>query len=39
MPEIVRRVVVLPAPLAPTIVTSSRSRTSSEIPFTAWIAP
>ena len=38
-PLIERRVVVFPAPLAPRSVTISPRRTSSEIPFSAWIAP
>jgi hypothetical protein len=38
-PLIARSVVVLPAPFEPSSVTISRSRTSSEIPFRAWIEP
>ena len=38
-PLIERSVVDLPAPLAPISVTISPSRTSSVIPFRAWIAP
>jgi len=39
MPEIVRRVVVLPAPLAPISVTISPGSTRSEIPLIAWMWP
>ena len=38
-PLIERSVVDLPAPFAPSSVTISPSRTSSEIPFSAWIEP
>ena len=38
-PEMVRMVVVLPAPLAPTSVTISPSLTVKEIPFNASIFP
>ena len=38
-PLIERSVVDLPAPFAPSSVTISPSRTSSEMPFSAWIAP
>jgi hypothetical protein len=38
-PLIERSVVDLPAPFAPISVTISPSRTSSEIPFSAWIGP
>ena len=38
-PLIERSVVDLPAPFAPISVTISPSRTSSEIPFSAWIEP
>jgi hypothetical protein len=38
-PEIVLRVVVLPAPLAPMSVTISPGSTSMLIPRSAWIAP
>ena len=38
-PLIERSVVDLPAPFAPSSVTISPSRTSSEIPLSAWIAP
>jgi hypothetical protein len=39
MPEIDRRVVDLPAPLAPMSVTISPSRTVIEMPFSASIDP
>ena len=38
-PEIVRRVVVFPAPFAPIRVTISPSLTVREMPFKAWITP
>ena len=38
-PEIARIIVVLPAPLAPSRVTSSPSRTTSETPCSASIRP
>ena len=38
-PLIERSVVDLPAPFAPISVTISPSRTSIEIPFSAWIEP
>ena len=38
-PEMVRRVVVLPAPLVPTRVTTWPSSTVKEIPFTARTRP
>ena len=38
-PEMVRRVVDLPAPLAPISVTISPSFTLKETPWSAWIAP
>ena len=38
-PLIERSVVDLPAPFAPISVTISPSRTSSEMPFSAWIEP
>ncbi len=38
-PWIVRSVVVLPAPLAPSRVTISPSKTSSEMPCSAWMLP
>ena len=38
-PLIARRVVDFPAPFAPISVTISFSRTVSETPFSAWIAP
>jgi len=38
-PEIARSVVVLPAPFAPMRVTISPSRTSNEMPRSAWMAP
>ena len=38
-PEMVRRVVVLPAPLVPIRVTTSPSSTSKEMPLTALILP
>ena len=38
-PLIERSVVDLPAPFAPISVTISPSRTSSETPLSAWIAP
>ena len=38
-PRIVRSVVVLPAPLAPRRVTISPLRTSSEMPWRAWMLP
>ena len=38
-PLIDRSVVDLPAPFAPISVTISPSRTSSEMPFSAWIDP
>ena len=39
MPLIARSVVDFPAPFAPIRVTISPSRTFSETPFSAWIAP
>ena len=39
VPVIAFKVVVLPAPLAPIRLTSSPSRTSNEIPLTAWMPP
>ena len=38
-PEIERRVVDLPAPLEPIMVTISPSSTVSEMPFSAWMLP
>jgi hypothetical protein len=38
-PLIDRSVVDFPAPFAPMSVTTSPSRTSSEIPLSAWIEP
>ena len=38
-PLIDRSVVDFPAPLAPISVTTSPSKTSSEIPLSAWIDP
>ena len=38
-PEIARIVVVLPAPFAPSSVTSSPSCTTNETPCSAWIRP
>ena len=38
-PWIERSVVDLPAPFAPISVTTSPSRTSSEMPLSAWIVP
>ena len=38
-PEMVRRVVVLPAPLVPIRVTTSPSSTSNVMPLTALILP
>lgn len=38
-PLMVRRVVVLPAPLEPIRVTISPSSTRREIPFRAWMCP
>ncbi len=38
-PEIVRSVVLLPAPFDPISVTISPSLTVSEMPFNAWIWP
>ena len=39
MPEMARRVVLLPAPLLPMRVTISPGSTESETPFRAWMAP
>ena len=39
MPEIVRRVVVLPAPLEPISATSSPSATDSDTPWRARMLP
>ncbi len=39
VPVIAFSVVVLPAPLAPIRLTSSPSRTSNEMPLTAWMPP
>ena len=38
-PEIARMMVVLPAPLEPSRVTSSPCRTTSETPCRAWMRP
>ena len=39
MRETARRVVVLPAPLAPMSATTSPAGTASETPRSAWMAP